>query len=729
MTTNEATSRIWTLDRQRMLIGAPATSQVFSLVDLPGFVFQSTTPADVTGRVPPPLASPGIILRHRDDEVHNPGNNDPNRDFIEMFEVTVDFDAPGNSALVGPIDIPVAEFDSTLCGLATFNCFPQPGSSVTLDPIKQIIMHRLQYRNFGTHEALIGNFVTDADGNNTGGLRWFELRRSSQQENWSVFQEGTFAPDTVNRWLGSCSVDGSGNIAIAYSVTDAVSVFPGLRYAGRLHDDPQGTLPQGEVVIVNGSGANVSNRFGDYASLSVDPVDDCTFWFTGQYNTASSWTTRIAAFRFDSCECVPPAPPSGLTAIANGDNRIELDWPTVPGAGSYSIYRSIGNCPAGDPELLAVGVAATFYADKTPSGGTTYAYQVRAVDLAESCASEPSQCAAALASGECLLPPSFDGLQAVIDPQTQACRLELFWNAASTSCDGGLRYNVYRSETTGFTPSLENLIASCLDTLSYTDEDIVAGSTYFYIVRAEDQTGLGGGPCAGGHEDDNHRELSGSAGGPDVVLGEDDLENGASNWAVQALPADSGTMPWRLVAAETINWFCGGEAGVKDQTLQLTDAVMVPPYARLQFRHRVATRNFLAGGVLEYSLDGGTNWADILHGEGDFPANGGRFLVNGYTGGLLASGNPLGTRSAWFGNSSGYREVIVDLADFAGRRVHFRWRLGCDRLGSGEGWWIDDVTLVAAGQCVGVCDNFFSFLPYWPDRSILYLLTCPMPDN
>jgi hypothetical protein len=100
--------------------------------------------------------------------------------------------------------------------------------------------------------------------------------------------------------MGGSAQDSAGNFAVAYNISSD-TVFPGLRYAGRRFNDPLGTLPQGEATIVNGQASNGSNRYGDYADLSVDPADDCTFWFTGEYNTASTWSTRIATFRFGDC--------------------------------------------------------------------------------------------------------------------------------------------------------------------------------------------------------------------------------------------------------------------------------------------------------------------------------------------------------------------------------------------------------------------------------------------
>ena len=231
-------------------------------------------------------------------------------DFLEIWQFEVDFAIPANSTFTGPFNIPISEIDSDLCGLVSFSCFPQPAGP-PLDPLREIVMWRLQYRNFGSHETIVGNLVTDVDGTDHGGIRWFELRKVGQGP-WVLHQEGTYAPDDNHRWMGSIAMDKTGNIALGYSVS-STTVHPGIRYVGRLATDPLGAMPQGEFILADGSGSNSSNRWGDYSSMNVDPVDDCTFWYTNEYGTAAgNWATQIGVFKFSSCaqeavfEDVPP---------------------------------------------------------------------------------------------------------------------------------------------------------------------------------------------------------------------------------------------------------------------------------------------------------------------------------------------------------------------------------------------------------------------------------------
>lgn len=288
VTTNEGNAPpVYALERDKMLTGAAATSQRLTTDGLAGFGFEALTPADLDGPTAPPGGAPGLFARHRDDEAHGGSTVD---DFLDIYEMTVDWATPANTTLAQIASLAIGDFDSDLCGLVSFSCVPQPDTSVALDPLREVVMWRLAYRNFGTHETLVGNLATDVNGADHHGIRWFELRRNGGA--WSVYQEGTLAPDPDHRWMGAIAMNGAGDIVLGYNVSSS-STYPSLRYTGRFADDPLGTLPRGEHVLVAGSGSNSSNRYGDYSAMSVDPSDDRTFWFTGEYNAASSWSTHI----------------------------------------------------------------------------------------------------------------------------------------------------------------------------------------------------------------------------------------------------------------------------------------------------------------------------------------------------------------------------------------------------------------------------------------------------
>ncbi len=330
--TNEGPPALYALDRVKMLAGQAATYQRLTVPAIAGFGFQMLQPADMDGYAPPADGEPAIFLRHRDDEVHNIGSNDPSKDFLELWTMHVDWSTPANTSVSGPTNVAITEIDSDLCGLVSFSCIPQPFAPLPLDPLREVVMWRAQYRKFlDGHEALVGNLATDVDGNDRAGVRWFELRRSDGGA-WTKYQEGTYSPDATGRWMASAAMDRFGGIAVGYSVSSS-SVKPGIRYAGRLVDDPLGTLPQAETVIRAGATSQLSTtRWGDYASMNVDPNDDCTMWFTTEYGSGNKWATRITKLQFDACAALGTTDtdgdgiPHGGDNCPNDANYDQVDW-------------------------------------------------------------------------------------------------------------------------------------------------------------------------------------------------------------------------------------------------------------------------------------------------------------------------------------------------------------------------------------------------------------------
>lgn len=288
-------------ERDAMLVGAPARMVFFDLFTVDD-AFGGMLPADFDGLTLPPDGAPGYFLEWDDGEWIGP------QDALRLWEFHVDwtdtslstFGVSGSPNLV----LPTSDADASLCDYNA--CIPQPGTTVLLDTLSDRLMHRLQYRNFGSHQALVTNHTVDVDGNEHAGIHWFELRKIGAD--WSLFQEGVFAPDAEHRWMGSAALDHMGNMGLGYSASSS-STFPAVRYAGRLAGDPLGTLPQGEQSLAVGGGSQIgSDRWGDYSMLAVDPVDDCTFWYTQEYLKSSgsnTWTTRIGAFRFPNCSLGP----------------------------------------------------------------------------------------------------------------------------------------------------------------------------------------------------------------------------------------------------------------------------------------------------------------------------------------------------------------------------------------------------------------------------------------
>jgi hypothetical protein len=278
-----AGSKVCAYDGASMRSGAAATQQCFQL----STSFGGLLPSDWDGPAnPPPAGSPNFFL--------NFGNNS-----LNLWKFHVDFAAPANTTLAGPANIPVAAFNAA-CNGGT--CIPQSGTTQQLDSLGDRLMYRLAYRHFTDgHEALVVNHSV-ATGTGNVGVRWYELRSPNGAP--TVFQSGTFAPDSNYRWMGSIAMDQFGGIALGYSVSSS-SINPGIRYTGRASTDPKGTM-QAENGVVTGTGSQTGglSRWGDYSAMTVDPADDCTFWYTNEYlrTTGSfNWSTWINSFKLQGC--------------------------------------------------------------------------------------------------------------------------------------------------------------------------------------------------------------------------------------------------------------------------------------------------------------------------------------------------------------------------------------------------------------------------------------------
>jgi hypothetical protein len=277
-------ARACAFQRSAILSGAAASMVCFQQS------VASLLPSDLDGATTPPAGSPNFFV--------NFGSNS-----LNLFRFHVDFATPANSTFTGPVNIPVAAFTEACGGGA---CIHQPSTNQKLDSLGDRLMYRLAYRNRSGTESLLVNHSVFVSGNRhsqVDGVRWYEIRTPNGTP--TVFQQGTFSPDSTSRWMGSIAMDKVGNIVVGYSASSG-TVFPAIRFTGRVPTDPLDTL-EGENSIQTGAGSQLPNlsRWGDYSSMSVDPADDCTFWYTTEYLMNSgifNWSTRIASFKLQGCQ-------------------------------------------------------------------------------------------------------------------------------------------------------------------------------------------------------------------------------------------------------------------------------------------------------------------------------------------------------------------------------------------------------------------------------------------
>ncbi|HQV38346.1 MAG: proprotein convertase P-domain-containing protein [Flavobacteriales bacterium] len=374
VTTNENSPAIYALPRANMLAGTGGTAVRFTISSLASIGFQAAAPVHFGGGTPPPTGAPAMFMRMVDDAWTTAADVDR----LELWNINYNEATPGSSTITGPTALPTDAFDSDLCGYTTLNCITQPGSQ-TMDPIREILMNQICYRNLDAlgYEAIVCTHSVDLDGSDRACPRWYELHRTGGgAAPWSIFQQGTFSPDANDRWMPTATINNLGDIGLAYNIagTTGGNVYPGIRYTGRYRADPLNTMTFAETSIVAGTASNNSNRYGDYNSLDVDPSDGVSFYGTAMYNPASSWGTRMFKFSFPVVGCIPPTVTTNVV-----DNC---------GAGTFTVQATIGSngdSPDYDVYTAVNGGGQTLLGTYTPgtitvgtySFGTSVVIQVR----------------------------------------------------------------------------------------------------------------------------------------------------------------------------------------------------------------------------------------------------------------------------------------------------------------------------------------------------------------
>jgi len=352
-------------DRAKMVAGQAATQQCF-------MAFSSgehtVLPASLDGTRVPPSGEPNFMVTL--------GTSTS----LQYFRFHVDWTTPANSSLTGPTSLTVSSY-SQACGGGT--CISQSGTAQQLDSLGDRLMYPLAYRNLGDHESLVVTHAVTAG--TSVGERWYELRVGTGNA-LSVFQQGTYAPDSSYRWMGSIAQDQAGDMALGFSRSSS-STHPAVAYTGRLAGDPAGTMPQGEATVIAGAGSQTGglSRWGDYSEMAIDPADDCTFWYVNEYEPANgsfNWHTRIASLKFPSCgggggnDFSISASPSSV-AVTQGQAATSTISTAVTSGSAQTVSLSASGVPSGttasfNPTSVTAGGSSTltFTASSSASTGT-----------------------------------------------------------------------------------------------------------------------------------------------------------------------------------------------------------------------------------------------------------------------------------------------------------------------------------------------------------------------
>ncbi len=357
LTTNEGGFGIafYTINRLDMLSGTDTVDiQRMTIPRFPNPSWQTTQPVDWNGGMNVAANTYPMIMRINDDAYGVSAV-----DQVEIYEINVDW-KNADATIVTQTDIPTSPYDSEFCSLPGlgFSCVPQPNGT-GIDGIPYIFMNACQYRNFGTHSSIVGNFTVDATGLDDAGVRWIELRKTGTDD-WVLYQEGTVgSEDGLNRFMGGISIDGMGNIGLGYSVSSE-DHFPSLRFTGRRANDQLGKMTVLEYEFATGTGSLNNDRFGDYASMSVDAQD--MFWYTGEYIRAGGqWASKIVGFKLIRVP-VDIGPRELLSPVSSPSLELELVTACVVNHGlvPQSTFDIGMITPAGDVIVESVTIDSLF---------------------------------------------------------------------------------------------------------------------------------------------------------------------------------------------------------------------------------------------------------------------------------------------------------------------------------------------------------------------------------
>ncbi|HEX4825991.1 MAG TPA: hypothetical protein VFV19_16960 [Candidatus Polarisedimenticolaceae bacterium] len=736
------------MDRTKMINGDPtATWQVIFDPAEGGHM-----PADIDGFAPPPQGAPGIFLSLHESS-------------MVFYRMSVDFVNPANTVRTEQADVPVAPY-SAACGGGT--CIPQPSTTQLVGSLADRLMFRAAYRKYVDHESIVISHSVDPGVSGlVSGVRWYDFRMSGVPDATCpsfpcVRQQGTIADVAGgrSRWMPSIAMDTAENIIVGYSTTGktAGTDNQSIRYTGRAKNDSPGVMPGPEQIIVTGTANNTNTRWGDYSSMSVDPADDCTLFYTNQfYASAGAWSTRIASASYPGgvspgqcpatvCSTRPAAAPTIGTATVPGDNKIQVTWtPLVPAPGSYAIERADGVCGSGAlfKPLAGVSGAASSFTDTTVLGGLSYSYRViAATDGAAKCQSlVTSGCVSATATGTCNLKPSFAGASAASSVNQSTCGVTVNWSPAATACPltPNMKYDVFRGTTPDFVPSAANRIATCVNgPTSYLDtNNLQSGTTYFYVVRAEDNSTGNGGDCSGGNEEANSVTVAGTAYGVGTQSSPGTwFDGGGDGSAFLQMnvggPGDVAGQVWRYVKTANdpgANHTPGGSYAYRNAGPGPTATYLPNQCAEIQAPALTAGATSLAlqywerhqleyhwdGIAVEYSVNGG-DWLDVPP-PSNSPAAGcdpadtitgwetlgctGAPPVNGcaYDQTKSVIDGPLGSGSTCndFATSSSvpaYAHRCHPITGLnVGDSIQFRWRFTSDPAAEFAGFYLDDVAV------------------------------------
>lgn len=656
-------------DRNAMLNGLAAT---FVSPGLKSASLGLLMPADLDGSILPPSGAPNPWMGAY-------GSPWP------LYRFHVDFVTPANSTFTLATNLTPAAYTNLSSDV------PQLGVTDLLDSLADRPMFRLAYRRFSDgHEALVGNRTVSSSG--VAGIRWWEVNNATSGTP-SFVQQSTYQPDTTWRWMGSIAMDSQGDVALGFSASSS-SINPQIRYAGRLASDTLNTMAQGEATLFAGTGSQTGtgNRWGDYSDMTVDPVDDCTFWYTNEYYSTTSsynWRTRIGNFKFPSCgttsDFTISASPSPVSICAPNNAVYTATLGSIGGFSNPVTLSATGN-PVGTTTGFSINPRTPPGTSSLTIGNTGAAsagsYNINVIGVYSSLTHSSTvglNLYTASPGTTTLTAPSNSATGVAVQPT-------FTWTASGQAAS----YTLEVATDPGFTIIVHS--ATGLTGTSYNGATLNTSTTYYWRVRVVNSCGTSANSSVFSFTTVSEPGDC-SVGSAANILYSNNFETSTTGWTHSAAV---GTDTWGIT---TDNPHSGTQSWHADDPSALSDQRLVSPPVVLPLGQNPLTLKFwnyqymetrtggcYDGGILETSTDGGSTWTQIVS-----PA----LLTDVYDGPISSSfSNPLAGLNAWCGNNpQPYINSLVDVSAYAGQSVQFRFRLGSDTSVSRTGWNIDDVVV------------------------------------
>lgn len=689
---------MFAFDRAKMLVGDPSAGYVY--FNRPSFStvrLGNILPSDMDGLRPPAAGTPNVFASYSATEYGDAA------DAIRLFDFRPNFADPLASTFTERPESPiaVAAFDPTSPPDRTDIAQPAPGER--LDSNSDRLNYRLAYRNFGASESLVVNQTVRISSGEPyrAGVRVYELKRTGGA--FTVAEQSTIGEPTASRWIGSVAQDNQGNIAVGYNYASEAKK-PSIMYTGRLASEPAGVF-RTEEVLMEGTGVQKAFgwRWGDYAGMSVDPVDDCTFWQTGEYYTQASqdfsdfaWLTRIGRFKFSECTPGPRATISGtVTNATNGlpiENVVISSNPFTRNTAASGTYGPMNVLP-GNLEITASARGyrtGSFIIPVADGQAVIRDFALTPIAIVEDTGIEftsescrPNRVAEPGETISMNLSLRNTGLVATQNLKAELLAINGITNASPAQFYGPMAAggaSVTRSFTFTVSPTF-----TCGDplilALQLSDGFLSLGILQIQLASGEPRIAFF-----------QNFDRTPQAALP--VRWTRAKVNGALNWTVSNGRSQSGSK-----SAHSPAPFQFGENEMVSPAFRIST-----PNGRLAFRNwyefeTTFLRNRLYdGSVLEIKIGSGP-WTDII-------GAGGLFESGGYDGLLdTCCQNPLGGRPGWSGRSginqtSEFITTAIRLPpSAAGNLVQLRLRVGTDIGGFREGQYIDDLTVTDGFTC------------------------------